>query len=102
MLTDRPPRDPACLAEFLASDRRGTLDVPTDDRLRTRAMAIEAALPHGTSAAVRDACTAFLTVAADFYRVPRPGVRILVARPRRVREDGGTIELFGETRLKGC
>jgi hypothetical protein len=96
MLTDRPPRDPARLAAFLVSDRCGTLDVPPDDRLRTPALALEAALPHGTSVIVRDACAAFLTVAADFYGVPRPGVRVLAARPRRVYEGGGTIELFGD------
>jgi hypothetical protein len=95
MRTDPPPRDPARLA-FLASDRCGTLEVPPDDRLRTPALALEAALPHGTSTAVRDACAAFLTVAADFYGVPRPAVRVLAARPRRVYEGGGTIELFGD------
>src|SRR5919197_1726805 len=96
MRTDPPPRDPARLAVFLANDQCGTLEVPPDDRLRTPALALEAALPHGTSTAVRDACAAFLTVAADFYRVPRPAVRILAARPRRVSEGGGTIELFGD------
>src|ERR671924_1100995 len=96
MRTDPPPRDPACLAAFLASDRRGTLEVPPDDRLRTPALALETALPHGTSAAVRDACAAFLTVAAAFYGVPRPAVRVLAARPRRVSEGGGTLERFGD------
>jgi hypothetical protein len=96
MLTDRPPRDPARLAAFLESDRCGTLDVPRDDRLRTPAMSIDAAMRHGTSAAVRDACAAFLAVASAFYRVPRPGVRVLAARPLRVREGGGAIELFGD------
>jgi hypothetical protein len=86
MRTDRPPRDPAHLAAFLASDQCGTLELPPDDRLRPPALALEAALPHGTSTAVRDACAAFLTVAADFYRVPRPGIRVLAARPRRVYE----------------
>jgi hypothetical protein len=96
MLTDRPPQDPARLAAFLASDRCETLEVPPDDRLRTPALAFEAALPHGTSAAVRDACAAFLTVAAAFYGVPWPAVRVLAARPRRVYEGGGTIERFGD------
>jgi hypothetical protein len=96
MLTDCPPYDPASLAAFLASDRCGTLEVPPDDRLRTPALALEAALPHGVSTTVRDACAAFVTVAADFYGVSRPGVRVLAARPRRVYEGGGTIELFGD------
>src|ERR687887_2806915 len=92
MLTDPPPR----LAAFLASEQCGTLDMPPDDRLRPPALALAAALPHGTSVAVRDACAAFLSVAADFYRVPRPGVRVLAARPRRVSEGGETLELFGD------
>jgi hypothetical protein len=96
MLTDRPPQDPACLTAFLASDRCETLDVPSDDGLRASALALEAVLPHGTRAAVRRACAAFLLVAADFYGVPSPAVRVLAARPRRVREGGGTIELFGD------
>jgi hypothetical protein len=96
MLTDRLPRDPARLAEFLASDRRGTLEVPPDDRLRMPAFSIEAVIRHGTSAAVRDACAEFLAVAAAFYGVPRPEVGIPAARPRRVREGGGAIELFGD------
>src|ERR687888_7680 len=96
MRTDPPPRDPARLAAFRASDRCGTSRVPPDDRLRPPALVLEAALPHGTSTAVRDACAAFLTVAADFYGVPRPGVRVLAARPRRVSEGGETLELFGD------
>ena len=92
MLTDPPPR----LAAFLASEQCGTLEVPPDDRLRPPALALAAALPHGTSVAVRDACAAFLTVAAAFYGVPRSAVRVLAARPRRVYEGGGTIELFGD------
>jgi hypothetical protein len=58
MLTDRPPRDPARLAAFRASDWCETLDLPPDDRLGTPALSIEAALRHGTSTAVRDACAA--------------------------------------------
>src|ERR671937_643445 len=76
MLTDRPPRDPARLAAFLASDRCGTLELPPDDRLRTPALALEAALPHGTSTAVRDACVAFLIVAATL----EAGARRLIAQ----------------------
>ena len=96
MRTDPPPRDPARLAAFLASDQCGTLELPPDDRLRPPALALAAALPHGTSVAVRDACAAFLSVAADFYHVPRPAVRVLAARPRRVYEGGETIEFFGD------
>jgi hypothetical protein len=96
MLTDRPPHDQALLAAFRESDGLEALDVPQDDRLHTPALSIDAAMQHGTRVAVQAACTAFLTVASDFYRVPRPGVRILAARPRRVHEGGWATELFGD------
>jgi hypothetical protein len=84
MLTDRPPHDQVLLAAFLDSDRQGILDVPRDNRLRTPALSIESAMQHGTSAAVRAACAPFPIVASDFYRVPRPEVRVLAARPLRL------------------
>ena len=34
--------------------------------------------------------------AADFYGVERPGIRVLAARPLRVREGGWASELFGD------
>jgi hypothetical protein len=44
---------------------------------------------------LRNACMEFLTNAADFYKVPQCGVRVLAARPLRVRE-GWSTELFGD------
>jgi hypothetical protein len=44
---------------------------------------------------VRRACTEFLGAASDFYRVPNCAIRVLAARPLRVRERG-TSELFGD------
>src|SRR5215471_11121427 len=46
--------------------------------------------------AVRLACMAFLTYAADFYNVGAPPVRVLAARPIQVREGGWGTELFGD------
>src|SRR5215831_10569182 len=71
--TNPPPRASARLAAFLANDWCGTLKVPPEDCLRPPALALEAALRHRTSTAVRDACAAFLLVASDFYRAPWPG-----------------------------
>jgi len=96
MLTDRLPRNAALLAQFLDSDRLGILDVPQDDRLRVPAESIDSAMRTGKSAPLREACAEFLTVASDFYRVPAPLVRVLAARPVRVREGRGAIELFGD------
>ena len=96
VLTDRPPRNAALLAGFLESDRLRTLEVPQDDRLLTLRNSIDSALSGGTSAAVRRACAEFLSVASAFYRVTRPEVRVLAARPVRVREGGWATELFGD------
>ena len=72
MLTDRPPRHPALLAQFLDSDRLGILEVPQDDRLRALAESIGSAMRTGKSASLREAFVEFLTVASDFYRIPKP------------------------------
>src|SRR5581483_7162936 len=41
----------------------------------------------------------FLAAAADFFKVPRPEVKALAARPLRVREGGWATELFGDYEL---
>lgn len=96
MVTDRPPLDEARLKEYLESDRVGTLEVPPDNRLMVTAKSIQAAMESQQTAAVREACAEFLAVASDFYRVPRPLLRVLAARPLRVREGGWASELFGD------
>ena len=96
MLTDRPPRRPALLAEFIKSDQLATLEVPDDDLLFVPARSMEAAMKAGEDSVVRRACTEFIEAAAGFYRVPIPPVRVLAARPLRVREGGWATELFGD------
>jgi hypothetical protein len=94
MLTDAPPRN-TNREDFLKSDRVRTLDLPQDRRLLAFARTIELAMTDGTTAAVRRACANFLAEAAQFYRTPSCGIRVLAARPLRVRERG-TTELFGD------
>jgi len=94
MLTDVPPRK-ANRARFLESDRIRTLDLPQDGRLPTIAKSIESAMTVGQSAVVLRACAEFLATAADFYKVSKCGIRVLAARPLRVRESWAT-ELFGD------
>ena len=96
MLTDRPPRNAALLRKFLESEQLGGLDLPRDDRLRIPAGLIDAALAACKATALRDACANFLGAASDFYKVSRPQVRVLNARPVRVREGGSAVELFGD------
>jgi len=96
MFTDIPPRRASLLGEYLASDQHVGLNVPQDERLRTRAMAIEVVMESGKPPAMLYACREFLAVASDFYKVQRPELRVLAARPLRVREGGGSVELFGD------
>jgi hypothetical protein len=96
MLTDRPPRNKNLQAQFLASDRLEALHVPLDDRLIVHARAIEVALKAAERTPLRHACGAFLAAAAEFYQVRAPQLRVLAARPLRVREGGWATELFGD------
>jgi len=95
MITDAPPRKANHRAGFLESDRIRTLDLPQDECLRTCAKSIESVMKVGTSADVRRTCVEFLDAASDFYRVHDCGVRVLAARPLRVRENWSS-ELFGD------
>jgi len=73
--------------------------VPVDDRLSVLAQNIDSVMRAGTRAVVHQACAEFLSAASDFYRVSRPEVRTLAARPLRVREGGWATELFGDYSL---
>lgn len=94
MLTDAPPRK-ANRAGFLESDQTRTLDLPQDGSLLTITKSIESAMRRGRSTDVRRTCTDFLKAASEFYKVVDCGIRVLAARPLRVRESWST-ELFGD------
>jgi hypothetical protein len=94
MLTDAPPHSEN-RASFLESDRVKTLELPETGRLPTIAKSIESAMQTGKTADVRRACAEFLEQSSEFYKVPKCGVRVLAARPLRVRESW-TTELFGD------
>jgi hypothetical protein len=94
MLTDAPPRK-RNLRLFIESDRLHTLPLPSDDRLPRIAACIESAMKAGKTAEVRQACEEFLAAASHFFQVDRCAVRVLAARPLRVREHS-TTELFGD------
>ncbi len=96
MLTDRLPRKAASQAKFAESDRLRTLEIPLDDRLQASAKSIELAMQSSRASSVRQACAEFLSLASSFYKVRQPGIRVLAARPLRVREGGSSIELFGD------
>ena len=70
-------------------------DLPQGGRLLAITKSIEAALKAGQSAAIRRAWADFLAATSDFYELPDCGIRVLAARPLRVRE-GWSSELFGD------
>ena len=94
MLTDALPRN-TNRAGFLESDRIKTLDLPQGGRLLAITKSIESAMKAGQSAAIRRAWADFLAATSDFYELPDCGIRVLAARPLRVRE-GWSSELFGD------
>ena len=83
MLTDYPTRKNR--AGFLENDRIKTLYLPPNGPLPDVAKCLESAMKADSLAHVRTACAEFLATASDFYRVPKCGIRVLAARPMRVR-----------------
>ncbi len=94
MLTDAPPRK-RNQADFLKSDRMKTLNLPRNGSLPDIVKGLESAIKASAAPDVRKACAEFLTIASEFYKVPPCGIRVLAARPLRVRESWAT-ELFGD------
>ncbi len=88
-----PPRKNR--AAFLESDRIKSIDLPQNGDLLNIAKRLESAMKADSLSDVRTACAEFLTAATDFYKVPRCSIRVLAARPLRVRESWAT-ELFGD------
>lgn len=56
-------------------------------------------MKSGKTAGVRDVCADFLSELSQFYKTPLCGIRVLAARPLRVRE-GWTTELFGDYHIE--
>lgn len=95
MLTDAPPRKKTKHKSFLDSDRLEMLPLPPDGRLTEVAASIESAMTSIRRRDVHTASNEFLRSACDFYGVPMCPLRVLAARPLRVREYS-TSELFGD------
>jgi hypothetical protein len=98
IITDAPPRNRNRVG-FLESDRIKTLDLPDNRHLISIAKSIETAMQSARTADVRRSCIEFLSEASRLYRVPECGVRVLAARPLRVREHW-TTELFGDYHIE--
>jgi hypothetical protein len=96
MVTDSVPKAARLRAEYVRSDETRGLELPRDDRFLRASRGIEAALVTEEAAPVRAACVEFLQLAGEYYRVSIPHVRVLRARPIRVREGGWGTELSGD------
>jgi hypothetical protein len=96
MLTDRRPRKPALVADFLESDRNEILNLPQDNRIEISATPIAPALEAGAVAPIRQACGELLSTLTGFYKVETPTTRVLAARPIRTREGRWATEIFGD------
>jgi len=83
-------------ARLAESDQLRTLEISRDDQLQASAKTIELAMQSSRASSVRQACAEFLSLASSFYKVRQPGIRVLAARPLRVREGGSSIEMFGD------
>lgn len=94
MLTDAAPRKKS-RELFCRSDGMKDLVLPGDGRLQSIAASLEVAMKFEAAEDVSRSCTEFLSAASDFYGVSPCSVRVLAARPLRVRERA-TIELFGD------
>jgi hypothetical protein len=93
VLTDLPPRN--ANRAFMESDQIKTLGLPPEGYFSKIPESIESAMKGRSCADVRRLCAKFLDLAAEFYKVPVCEVRVLAARPLRVRENW-TTELFGD------
>jgi hypothetical protein len=94
MLTDPAPRQ-GDRARFAESERIRTLDVPEDDRFLKASLSLAAVMKTGVGPDIRKVAGELLAEASSFYQVPGCGIRVLAARPLRVRENWAT-ELFGD------
>jgi len=95
-----PPAKAELLLEFRRSDQLDALDGPLDERLQAPARSIESAIQTEDRRAVRSACAEFIQQAPEFYQVSGPPVRVLAARPLRIREGGWGTELFRDYDLR--
>jgi hypothetical protein len=99
MVTDPVPKIGRLQTEYAKSDQTRDLAVPGDDRLLRAARSIGEAMSTEETPLVRRACLGFLAAASEFYGVSAPPVRVLRARPIRVREGEWGTELFGDYRF---
>jgi hypothetical protein len=96
LITDPIPRAAGLRRQYEASDAMPHLaTLPAAEPLQRLASALREALASESRPKVKQAGLDLLAHLADAYQVPRPGLSVLGARPKRVTESS-SYELWGD------
>jgi hypothetical protein len=96
MVTDPLPRTARLRRQHEASDARPMLPLPDAETLQRNTRELGAALAVEDRGEVRKVGLALLDLLAEYYKVSRPRLEVLGARPRQVVEGYLSYELFGD------
>jgi hypothetical protein len=96
VVTDPLPRTARLRRQHEASDARPMLPLPDAGTLQRSTRALGTALAAEDRAEVKRVGLELLEQLASFYRVSRPKLEVLGARPREVVEGYLSYELFGD------
>src|SRR5687767_898968 len=96
MITDPVPRTARLRRQYELSDARPTLPLPEAEALQSATRELGVALASEKAAAVKKSGVLLLGELARFYRVSRPKLEVLGARPLTVIEESWSYELFGD------
>jgi hypothetical protein len=96
MVTDPLPRAAKLRRQHEASDARPMLPLPDAETLQRITRELGAALAAEHKGEVRQVGLTLLDLLAEYYKVSRPKLEVLGARPRQVVEGYLSYELFGD------
>ena len=96
MVTDPVPRAARLRKQYEASDALQSLVLPDTLSLQRLTADLGQALAAGEHLAVKGVGLDLLELLATFYKVPRPRLEVLGARPLKVVEGYLSYELFGD------
>jgi hypothetical protein len=96
MVTDPVPRGARLRKQYEASDALSTLALPDTASLQRLTADLGEALAGGERREVKQTGTGLLELLATFYKVTRPKLEVLGARPLKVIEGHLSYELFGD------
>jgi hypothetical protein len=96
MVTDPVPRGVRLRKQYEASDALTILALPDAASLQRLTADLGEALAGGERSDVKQSGVALLELLATFYKVSRPKLEVLGARPLKVIEGHLSYELFGD------